>query len=164
MQTHVLLSIKPQFANLILDGDKKFEFRRAIFKSKSVKKVIIYASSPVQKVIGEFELDGIISEEKEKLWKTTSKYSGIKKEYYDEYFSGKDIAHALKIKNVLRYEEPRTLQSFSIAHAPQSFQYLNVVLNAILGCRANTSTCDKTDSSNPLVPQNSAQPDIISVH
>ncbi|MDX2468985.1 MAG: ASCH domain-containing protein [SAR324 cluster bacterium] len=126
MQTHVLLSIKPQFANLILSGEKKFEFRRAIFKSKSVQKVIVYASSPVQRVIGEFELDGILSDEKENLWKTTQEYSGIQKEFYDSYFAGKDVAHALKVKNVIRYEEPLMLQSFSVERAPQSFQYLDI--------------------------------------
>ena len=43
----VLLSIKPEFANKIFEGTKRFEFRKSIFK-KEVKTVVVYASSPLQ--------------------------------------------------------------------------------------------------------------------
>jgi predicted transcriptional regulator len=36
----VVLSIKPGFAEKIFSGEKKFEFRRAIFKDRSVKTVL----------------------------------------------------------------------------------------------------------------------------
>ena len=55
----VLLSIKPEFAEKIFDGTKKFEFRKSIFKNTDVQTVIVYASSPVQQVIGEFTIDSI---------------------------------------------------------------------------------------------------------
>jgi predicted transcriptional regulator len=32
---------------------KKYEFRKVVFKNPKVKTVVVYASSPVQKVIGE---------------------------------------------------------------------------------------------------------------
>ena len=51
----VILSIKPEFANKIFNGTKKFEFRRTLFKKKEVKKIVVYASAPISKVIGEFE-------------------------------------------------------------------------------------------------------------
>jgi hypothetical protein len=54
----VLLSIKPEFVEKIFSGLKKYEFRRVIFKSKSVSRVVIYASSPVQRVVGEFAVGG----------------------------------------------------------------------------------------------------------
>jgi len=58
----VLLSIKPEYAEKILSGEKKYEYRRAIFKDQSVNKIIIYASSPIQKVIGEFDIECIITQ------------------------------------------------------------------------------------------------------
>lgn len=82
----VVLSIKPEFAEKIFDGSKKFEFRRSIFKEKSVKKVIVYASSPVQQVIGEFEIDEIINCEIDTLWDITENYSGITRDYFYQYF------------------------------------------------------------------------------
>ena len=64
----VVLSIKPQFANKIFDGTKKFEFRKAIFKNQNVTSVLVYASSPVQKVIGEFEIGEIFNFDLKTLW------------------------------------------------------------------------------------------------
>jgi len=120
----VLLSIKPKYADMILAGKKKYEFRRAIFKCPSVKKVVIYASSPVSKIIGEFEIDDILSLSIAELWLHTMKYSGIDKEYYDSYFYGKDIGHAIKVKSVKRYSKQKELREFNIKRAPQSFAYI----------------------------------------
>lgn len=51
----MILSIKPEYVTEIEARRKRFEFRKAIFKQK-VGKVYIYASAPVSKVVGEFEL------------------------------------------------------------------------------------------------------------
>ncbi|MBC8438180.1 MAG: ASCH domain-containing protein [Deltaproteobacteria bacterium] len=120
----VLLSIKPKYAELILEGEKKYEFRRAIFKNPSVKKVIIYASSPISKVIGEFEIEDILSLKLSELWTHTMEHSGIDKEFYDSYFSGKDIGHAIKVKSAKRYKKQKELKEFDINYAPQSFAYI----------------------------------------
>lgn len=125
MQINVLLSIKPKFATAIFTGEKQFEFRRAIFKSTNVKKVYVYASKPIGLVIGEFEIDKIITADPESLWKTTKKASGISKEYFDEYFEGREIAYALKVNAVQAYEDPVTLMDmFNINRPPQSFMYV----------------------------------------
>lgn len=119
----VVLSIKPEFADKIFDGSKKFEFRRSIFKNEDVKTVIVYASSPVKKVIGEFEIDSIIKEELESLWQMTSDYSGISKDYFDKYFFDKEAGYAIKIKSTKRYRQPKSLQKDFDLMPPQSFAY-----------------------------------------
>jgi predicted transcriptional regulator len=121
----VLLSIKPEYAEKILQGEKKYEFRRTIFKNRTIKKVIIYASSPVKKVIGEFEIDSILSLDKYKLWKKTMYYSGIEKTFYYSYFDGKKIAHAIKVKKAKRYSRYLDLEDYDVNQAPQSFVYLS---------------------------------------
>lgn len=123
---NVLLSIKPEYAEKILHGEKKYEFRRTIFKSNSVSKVIIYASSPIQKIIGEFEIESILTLSLCDLWEKTMRYSGIDKEFYDNYFSGKDEGHAIKIRKPKRYTEYLDLDEYDIKQAPQSFVYINV--------------------------------------
>jgi len=120
----VLLSIKPQFASKIFDGSKKYEFRKTIFKRNNIKKVVVYASSPIQRVIGEFEIEGIISDTIKKVWEKTSEFSGITKEIYESYFSNKDMAHAIKIGSVKKYASPKYLDDYNIFFAPQSFVYL----------------------------------------
>lgn len=50
--TSVILSIKPRFARAIMDGSKRYELRRRIFKNENVDTAYIYATSPVKKIIG----------------------------------------------------------------------------------------------------------------
>ena len=69
----VLLSIKPEYAEKILSGEKRYEFRRALFKNPEIKKVVIYATSPIKKVIGEFDIECILTLELEDLWRKTKK-------------------------------------------------------------------------------------------
>jgi predicted transcriptional regulator len=64
----VLLSIKPEFAEKIFDGSKRFEFRRNVFKNRDVRTVVVYASSPISKVVGEFDIEMVIRKELEELY------------------------------------------------------------------------------------------------
>lgn len=125
MQTSVLLSIKPEFAEKIFDGLKKFEFRRVIFKSTTVSRIVVYASSPVQRVIGEFEIERILSLRTAKLWHRTKRHSGIQKSFFDQYFRGRDKGFAIKIKCPRRYSTPILLECLcKTSRPPQSFMYL----------------------------------------
>jgi|SRR5690606_9926806 len=120
----VLLSIKPEFAERIFDGSKKFEFRKAIFKDERITTVVVYASSPTQKVIGEFKIDSIINDEPMKVWRKTKNHAGINEDYFFQYFADREIAYAIKVKNVKRYRKPLCLrQDFNLT-PPQSFMYL----------------------------------------
>ncbi|MFM2376103.1 MAG: hypothetical protein RLZZ165_1200 [Bacteroidota bacterium] len=120
----VLLSIKPEFAEKIFDGTKKYEFRRAIFKNRDVKTVVVYASSPVQKVIGEFEIGLILEGDLHSLWNQTKDKAGIEESYFYDYFGDKSTGYAIQIKVTKRYKVPLSLRdSFGIA-PPQSFSYL----------------------------------------
>lgn len=125
MQTKILLSIKPEFADKIFDGSKLYEFRRVLYKSRRVTKVIVYASSPVKRIIGEFTVDEVLSLAKDKLWEKTRSHSGIEKEYFDRYFDGLETASAIKIKSVKRYSRPKDLGAVCPgARPPQSFFYM----------------------------------------
>ena len=125
MQTKILLSIKPRFADQIFAGIKRYEFRRVLFRSKSVRKVIVYASSPVQRVIGEFDVDSVLALDVERLWEKTKLHSGIEKSYFDEYFEGRYMAYAIKIAFPRRYRTPKQLEHVcNSKRPPQSFQYL----------------------------------------
>jgi len=120
----VLLSIKPEFAFKIFDGTKKFEFRKVIFKNPNIKTVIVYASSPVQQVIGEFEIADILSYNPSEVWRQTKEYSGISENRFFEYFADRKIAHAIKIKNPKKYKQPLSLQDNFNVFPPQSYVYL----------------------------------------
>lgn len=120
----VLLSIKPEFVAKIFSNEKQYEFRKVIFKNKQVKDVVIYASSPVSKVVGEFTIAKIIEDTPDKVWKLTKDKAGITKSYFDDYFKGKQVAYAIKIKQATQYDKPIDLQDLGVKRAPQSFMYL----------------------------------------
>ena len=120
----VLLSIKPEFVTKIFSNEKQYEFRKVIFKNKQVKDVVIYASNPVSKVVGSFKIDKIIENTPDNVWKLTKDKAGITKSYFDEYFRGKRVAYAIKIKQATQYDKPIDLQDLGIKCAPQSFMYL----------------------------------------
>lgn len=120
----VLMSIKPEFAEKIFKGEKKYEFRRMIFKNKEIDRVVVYASFPVMRVIGEFLIGDILEMDLDKLWKKTNKEAGISKELFMAYYRGKNKGYAIRISTVKRYEKPLVLQDVSVIRPPQSFQYL----------------------------------------
>lgn len=126
MPISVLLSVKPSFASAILDGTKTFEFRRVRFAAPGVRKVVLYASSPVSRVIGEFVVSDILSMRPAALWQATHRGAGISRAYFDEYFAGRSLGFALKVDEPRRYRVPRVLRGhYGISRPPQSFCYLD---------------------------------------
>ncbi|XFC40200.1 ASCH domain-containing protein [Stenotrophomonas indicatrix] len=122
----VLLSIKPEYAEKILDGRKRFEFRKALPKAQGITTVVIYATMPVGKIIGEFEVDRCISHKPKDLWAMTHEFSGITKSFFNSYFKGRTTAHAFKVKSARRYDSPLSLtEVIGTTSAPQSFRYLS---------------------------------------
>lgn len=119
----ILLSIHPEFVEKIISGEKRFEFRRVIAKRKP-DKILIYSTSPICKIIGEAEIETIITGKPENVWSETKKFSGVKKEYYVEYFMNKEVAFAYKLKNVKEYSVPKSLDEIGVKIAPQSFIYI----------------------------------------
>ena len=120
----VLLSIKPEFALKIFNGSKRYEYRRVIFKKQEVSKVIVYASDPIKRIIGEFEIEDILYDEPQLLWLRTKNYGGISKKRFFEYFSNKSNGYAIKVKTTTLYDDPLLLNSFMVSSPPQSFMYL----------------------------------------
>ena len=119
-----MLSIKPEFAEKIFSGEKRFEFRKTCFK-EDVRVVLVYVTMPVGKIVGEFKIDRIFAHDPSQLWEITKKFAGVTHDSFNEYFSGRDVGYAIKIKEARRYrvakdpyvEEPNFIP-------PQSFRYL----------------------------------------
>lgn len=119
----MLLSINPEHVEKILMGQKKFEFRKVRCRS-NVEKIVIYATSPVMQIVGEADVLDIIEDKPDTVWNQTFEYAGISREFYDNYYKGKDKAVAYKLGNVNKYEKAADLADFGISSAPQSFIYL----------------------------------------
>ena len=120
----ILLSINPQYVERIMCGEKKFEFRKNVCK-RNVDKIVIYSTSPVMKVVGEAEVEEVLVDEPQKIWNVTEEYSGVEREFFDEYYEGREQAVAYKLKSVVEYDKPKMLNEYGIKSATQSFCYLN---------------------------------------
>lgn len=121
----VLLSIKPIFANEIFNGNKKFEYRKSIFKNKDIKTIVVYSTKPIGKIIGEFDIEDIIEDSPSEIWRLTKKYSGIEKHLYIDYFLNRAKGYAIKIGKIKKYESPiNPYVDYDNFTAPQSFKYI----------------------------------------
>ncbi len=119
----MLLSIKPKYAKVILEGKKQYEFRKTRPKA-GVNRIIFYASSPQKQVVGEAVIDEVLEGTPKEIWEIARTAAGITKKFFFSYYSGKDKAIAYKLKDVMIYEEPKKLSDYGIRQAPQSFIYL----------------------------------------
>lgn len=122
-RTCALLSIKPRYAEAIFRGEKRFEFRRTIFR-KPVNVVVVYVTSPTCLVAGEFDVTEVITDSVEDLWGRTSRHAGIDRDRFLEYFDGCDLGYAIAIGGVRRYKKPLDLSLNFGVRAPQSFLYI----------------------------------------
>lgn len=126
---NLILSIRPQFAQMILDGSKRYEYRKRVFKRTDIDRVYIYASKPICRVVGYFTIDEVIEDSPSNVWKMTYKGSGISKEFFDAYFKNCYKAYAIKIGEAVKLDIPidpkEVLDNF---HAPQNFMYVDVDL------------------------------------
>ena len=124
---NALLSIKPRYAEAILTGTKKWEFRTRRFQ-RTPDKVFIYCSTPVRKVVGVFETGKIISGSPNKIWKMCGKEGTISKKEFFEYFNYK-IVYAIQISRAKKLDVPIELNSLGKSRPPQSFYYIDDIQN-----------------------------------
>jgi predicted transcriptional regulator len=121
----ILLSIKPEFAELILRGEKTYEFRRVVFRDESVRSALIYATKPIGKIVGKFDIAKVISGSPGAIWEKTKHRAGVTRTLFTAYFAGRRVAHALAVAKTTRFRTPVELKEVVPSGiAPQSFRYI----------------------------------------
>ncbi len=123
---NVLLSVKPAYANLLVDGIKTIELRRKFpVDLASGTKCLIYSSSPTKKIIGECKIDKVEKLKIKDLWKASSIEAMISWEDFKSYFSGVEYGYAIYVYAADRYPTEMTLSKIGTnILAPQSYRYL----------------------------------------
>jgi len=123
MKKKILISINPEHVENILNGIKKYEYRKIAAK-QDISSIIIYETTPVKRIVAEAEIVEVLMLSPEELWKRTKDASGISKKFFDKYFQGREIAYAYKLGKVKKYKTPKTLTDYGVKSAPQSFVYI----------------------------------------
>lgn len=122
----VLLSIKPKYVKSILEGEKRYEFRKAIFRNPSVSRIYIYSSAPVKRIVALFEISTILEDHPSALWDQTRDHAGINDSEFFSYFAGRSKGYAIGIGNLREFEEPvNPYESMPGFVPPQSYCYVD---------------------------------------
>jgi predicted transcriptional regulator len=119
------MSIHPQYADAILAATKRVEFRKRRLAA-DVSTVVIYATRPVARIVGTFEVLGHDVAAPEELWNRHSGHAGISATGYRAYYAQTSAAVGILIGAVQRLPEPRQLAELpGVSRPPQSFSYLS---------------------------------------
>ncbi|MBQ3707374.1 MAG: hypothetical protein II889_05615 [Clostridia bacterium] len=121
--SRMLLSIKPEYVKKIISGKKKYEFRKFHCREE-IDTIVIYATAPMKKVIGEAALVNIIEGDIDYVWHETRNFGGILKRDYIKYYHEREVAIAYHLGKVTVYKEPMKLEDFGLGYVPQSFAYI----------------------------------------
>ena len=121
----LLLSIKPEYVEKILQGEKKFEYRKRLAK-EDVSYIYVYSTAPSMKVVASDHIEGNLSDSPTALWEKTKAAAGISRAKFRDYFRGCKTAYAYKLGKVEVFESPKNLSDFGVAVAPQSFVYIKI--------------------------------------
>jgi predicted transcriptional regulator len=113
MSREVVMSIKPKYAQAILDGTKKYEFRKT-HPLYRVGKVYIYETAPTKAIVGWFVLLGIEGGCIGYI-KSLTELSSDEEQYCKKC----GITHAWEVGKVTKFNTP-----MAIKHSvPQSWRY-----------------------------------------
>ena len=121
----ILLPIKPKYAEMILNGEKDIEFRKS-FPKQDVDKIVIYATAPISRIVGEVKVK---EEHTEKNVSLLSYYLlnkafkiGIAEDDFNKYYKDKCFVYYYKLGKVKKYD--KSLKDIGIDYVPQNFVYL----------------------------------------
>ena len=119
------VSIKPEYAERILSGEKRHEFRRVPMR-RDVGRVVIYSSSPDQRIVAVADVKKTVTASPSALWESTKAHAGIVRSDFREYFSGVRQGFAISlgaVKSLASALDPRDVRDDFVV--PQSFSYVD---------------------------------------
>lgn len=121
-----VMSIHPRYANQILAGAKRVEFRKRPL-ARDVTHVVVYATAPVSAVVGAFTVEGQHTLTPGDLWNRFAEVGGIDSESFDAYYAGRAAGTGITVGQVLAPATPLGLRDrLGLTRPPQSFQYVGM--------------------------------------
>jgi predicted transcriptional regulator len=119
-----VMAIHPRYADAILKGEKLVEFRKRKL-ADDISTVLIYATAPVQKVIGEFRIAETVVDAPASIWAAYGDVGIIDESSFEHYYASTTSAVAFLVGEATRYPLPRTLSEIQGGSIPQSFYYVS---------------------------------------
>ena len=101
----LLMSVKPEFAERIMQGKKTVELRRKFSTRWINHRINIYASAPVMSLIGEARIAGVVANKPEIIWERFHSQVGCSRVEFDAYAAGADELYAIELDEVRPYRD-----------------------------------------------------------
>jgi predicted transcriptional regulator len=135
-QRDVVLSIRPQYSEKIIAGQKTVELRRR-FPVSAPRGTIayIYSTSPVRAMVGRAEIASVAKLPVKDIWRKYSNLAAIEKAEFDAYFGGLKEGFVLKFTNARSLRRQLNLTELRVRFGfepPQSFLYATSILRRAL--------------------------------
>lgn len=131
----IVLSIKPQFTNLILDGKKTIEMRTRIGKKFiNGSRVLIYSSSPCKAIVAIAKIAKIQHLIKYDVNDIHLSEICITREFFDEYMENRSDCYLIELSDILKLKRPISLIELRKVDftPPQSFCYSSINLESLV--------------------------------
>lgn len=122
----LLLSLRPRFAQAILQGTKTVELRRRPVKAPPGTPVILYASTPIMAIVGTARLERAVVCEADAAWRRHGPLLGLAREEFDRYLDG-GVACLLILEGAVALDAPLPLRRLQRRNfrPPQSYRYVS---------------------------------------
>jgi predicted transcriptional regulator len=121
------VSIRPQYVEKILAGEKTVELRRRFPETAVLgATALVYSSSPVQAIVCRARIKDVSKLSINQIWKNHRKEACISKSDFDNYFEGIDFGFVVFLDNIKRLKKRvavSDLEDYGIV-PPQSYRYL----------------------------------------
>ncbi|WP_116996680.1 ASCH domain-containing protein [Desertimonas flava] len=137
-RSHVLISLRPRFANLILAGEKTTEIRRGPSRLQAGATALVYSSLPVRALIGAVMIADVYVRAPSTVWRKWGSSTGLRRHEFERYVEGCEQVTAILLGAHTTFPQPVSLDELrrraGTFVAPQSYRYvdsleLGVLLN-----------------------------------
>ena len=91
-----ILSLKPQYVELILSGKKTVELRNRIVRMEPGTVIWIYATKPVGGIVALAELDSVVHDTPAEIWVQYGREICIDRAHFDSYINNRESVSALR--------------------------------------------------------------------
>lgn len=123
----LVLSLKPRFAEAILDGTKTVEVRRVMPRITVPTLALLYASGSVRALVGTCVVRSVARYPADELWQLHGADTALSRTEFDTYLHGRDCGVALLLERPEPLAAPVPLHTLRQAHGfrpPQSLAYV----------------------------------------
>ena len=104
-----ILSLKPQYVELILSGEKTVELRNRIVRMEPGTVIWIYATRPVGGIVALAELDSVVHDTPAEIWVRYGREICIDRAHFDSYINNRESVSALLLSSVRKLKHSVTL-------------------------------------------------------